>query len=235
MKSFVLLLVAVVSWSACMNLDLTDHGNTCDYNENIRHTLPAEHVSIIRINASAGALNIRQHDTEEVEIHAFACASTRNDLDKINLVTIVDTTEIEITADLSQVRNNASLDLNLWVPGNTQLIIVDGSGEILIENISNDIYLEDGSGAIQIFNVNGWINVTDGSGNIAINNIQDNVTIQADGSGSISISQVAGDVTIGVDGSGNITVSNISGDFRLGQDGSGNVNYANIGGQVYLP
>ncbi len=235
MKIFVLLLVAVLYWSACMHLDLNDQGNTCDFSEDFRRTLPAENVSIIRVNATAGKLFIRQHDGDELEIHAFACASSPSDLDKINLVTTVDSTEIKISADLSQVRNNGSLDLNMQVPRNAQLIITDSSGDILIENINNDIYLDDGSGTIQIYNIDGLVNVIDGSGNIAINNIQANVTIQSDGSGNINISQVAGDVTIGADGSGNIAVSNINGDFSLGQDGSGSVNYANIGGQVYLP
>ncbi len=235
MKLFVLLLVAVLSWSACMNLDLNDHGNTCDFSEDIRRTLPAENISVIRVNAAAGNLLIRQHDMDELNIKAFACASTRSDLDKINLVTIVDTVEIEITADLSRVRNNASLDLELWVPKNARLVIGDGSGDILIENISNDIYLEDGSGNIRINGIDGLVNVTDGSGNIEINNVLGTVTIPADGSGNINIANIDSDVHIGTDGSGNIVVANILGDFRLEQDGSGNVTYTNISGQVYLP
>ena len=235
MKLFVILLMAILSWSACIGLDVNDLGDNCDFSDDIRSSLPAQNVSTIRINAAAGDLVIRQHDADAVDIYGFACASSRSDLDRINLVTEVDSGEIQITADLSRVRNNASLDLSLKVPRHARLIITDSSGDILIENIANDIYLEDGSGNTQIYDVTGWVKMTDGSGNIVMKNIYDNVTIEADGSGNISISNVDGDVYIGEDGSGNIVVTNVSGDFSVGHDDSGNVSYSNIAGQVNLP
>jgi hypothetical protein len=122
------------------------------------------------------------------------------------------------------------VQLEVRVPERLNLIIDDGSGSIVVENVAGNIELDDGSGSILMTNVGGDIEIDDGSGSIAVEGVGGDIFI-GDGSGSIKVRDVAGSVTVD-DGSGSINVSDVEQDLIIEDDGSGSLNFSNIGGRV---
>jgi len=129
------------------------------------------------------------------------------------------------------VKTDASVDLTVRMPKNLALSVSDGSGDMVITNIANDVDVSDGSGSIEISNVSGSLNVSDGSGDILIKSIGSDVKV-SDGSGSIMIDSSDGSVGIS-DGSGDIDTMHISGSVEV-SDGSGSTNINDVGGSVSI-
>jgi len=127
--------------------------------------------------------------------------------------------------------SHASVDLTVRMPKNLALSVSDGSGDMVITNIANDVDVSDGSGSIEISNVSGSLNVSDGSGDILIKSIGSDVKV-SDGSGSIMIDSSDGSVGIS-DGSGDIDTMHISGSVEV-SDGSGSTNINDVGGSVSI-
>lgn len=143
--------------------------------------------------------------------------------------------------------SHASVDLTVRVPSHLLLNVNDGSGDISIVNIKNNVLVNDGSGSISVSKVKGSLEVNDGSGDIRLLNIGNNVTVNdgsgsislntangfvdiRDGSGDINVSAVTGNVTVN-DGSGSTSINNITGNVRI-NDGSGDINVKQVVGKV---
>ncbi len=122
------------------------------------------------------------------------------------------------------------VQLEVRVPEELDLNVDDGSGSIVVENVTGNIKLEDGSGSISMMNVGGNVEIDDGSGSISVEGVRGDLVI-GDGSGSIKVREVAGSVTID-DGSGSINVSDVEQDLIIEDDGSGSLDFSNIGGRV---
>lgn len=122
------------------------------------------------------------------------------------------------------------VQLEVRVPARLGLNIDDGSGSIVVENVSGNIEVDDGSGSITMTNVGGDVKIDDGSGSISVEGVRGDLFI-ADGSGSIRVREVAGSVTVD-DGSGSINVSDVEQDLIIVDDGSGSLIFSNIGGRV---
>ncbi|MBZ9613494.1 DUF4097 family beta strand repeat-containing protein [Rheinheimera maricola] len=112
--------------------------------------------------------------------------------------------------------------------GNLQL--VDGSGDLRISGGAN-VKVEDGSGNLLIEQVSGKLTVDDGSGDLTIRQVAADVMIE-DGSGDIFVSAVGGIVTID-DGSGDINVDGAGG-LTILDSGSGGLKLNAINGPVKI-
>lgn len=124
-----------------------------------------------------------------------------------------------------------SVDLTISMPENISVVIDDGSGDILLNQIKSDVTIDDGSGSINVKNVKGDLAIEDGSGSIDINNIIGNIEVE-DGSGNIEINEVTGKVVVD-DNSGNLRVTN-TGDTVVIEDGSGDILVKNTKGLTIL-
>ncbi|HET8817828.1 MAG TPA: hypothetical protein VFM61_10330 [Pseudidiomarina sp.] len=111
------------------------------------------------------------------------------------------------------------INLVVRVPAELEVEVNDGSGSIVMRDISGDIDIEDGSGSIHVENA-GNVEIDDGSGSITVRNLSGNLNVD-DGSGSMDIENVIGKVTID-DGSGGIVVRNV-GELNIIDAGSGSV------------
>jgi hypothetical protein len=129
------------------------------------------------------------------------------------------------------VRIEARIHLNIQLPINMDVRIVDGSGPIDIANINGKLSIDDDSGDINVTNVTGPIQIEDGSGDIEIEDIQGRLEI-VDGSGQIVIQHVTGDVTI-KDASGGIEVNDIGGSVTI-SDGSGGIDIYRVKKNVFI-
>ncbi len=244
------LFTLIISIMLCSCLALLESENTCEFTESRSVTVDATGAKKIRINAMAGFLKVSGNPKiSEVRVNGTACAPKADLLEEIILEAYSDEDTVIIIAE-SNV-NNVQLDLTIDLPDSIALEIVDysgeinvlqvkslsikdGSGAILVENVTGDVYINDGSGAITLNQIAGNVRLQDGSGAINVKHVTGEVIVD-DGSGGIDISWVGGSVIIHSDGSGNIFVSNVQGDFIVESDGSGSIDYSNIGGRIQLP
>jgi hypothetical protein len=125
----------------------------------------------------------------------------------------------------------ARINLQIVVPGKMNIQIVDGSGEIGVNNILGDLKIDDDSGAIHIENIAGRILIKDGSGDIEIEEVTGSIEI-SDGSGEIAIQHATGDVLIR-DTSGGIEINDIGGNVTV-SDGSGSIDIYRVRKNVYI-
>jgi hypothetical protein len=137
------------------------------------------------------------------------------------------------------------IDVTVRMPAALALSLEDGSGDVSISGLTQQIRVEDGSGELSI-NGGNDVRVTDGSGDIAIQQAQGAVKVD-DGSGDLNISDVKGAVEVS-DGSGDLLISRAgavkiddgSGDISVSdadsltvdESGSGELSYSNIRGRI---
>ncbi len=126
---------------------------------------------------------------------------------------------------------SVGINLTIKVPKNMILDIDDGSGEIIIEDMANEIEIDDGSGDIEIENVIGRLDITDGSGDIRLTNIEGDIRLE-DGSGELTFDNIKGNIDVD-DGSGDVEFEKIIGSIELG-DGSGEINATGIEGDFFI-
>lgn len=215
--------------------------------------IDASGVKIVRIDASAGSLEVVGSATHTIRAGGKACASTTSRLEGIELTAdrrgdeVLIRVEIESTHGSFFRRSYASLDLQVELPLGMNVEIEDGSGGIEISGVgaldiddgsgpitvkdSGAVRIDDGSGGIHLMNIRGDVSIEDGSGEIVVRNVAGSVRVD-DGSGSLEISGAGGDVIIVDDGSGSIRVTDIRGDLRVGDHGSGGLSFDRIDGKV---
>jgi DUF4097 and DUF4098 domain-containing protein YvlB len=186
-----------------------------------------------------------------------ACASSADLLERVTLHIRRDGGDVIIDANMSRDRNDnfrnnayARLDVEIEVParmaaeihdgsGSMDLsnlgavVIEDGSGDIVADNLNGDVEIEDGSGGIRLIDIAGRVKIDDGSGEISLRNVGGLIDID-DSSGEINIRTARNSVRIS-DSSGSIDVSDIDGDFIVMDDGSGGIDYDNVKGRVDIP
>jgi hypothetical protein len=79
-----------------------------------------------------------------------------------------------------------SIDFDITLPENCAMQVVNGSGKVIIQDVSGDIRLKTGSGRIEANGLRGQIALKTGSGRVALTDIAGQVTL-ATGSGRIDI------------------------------------------------
>ena len=192
-------------------------------------SIDASSLSKFDIEAGAGSLIITG-DESATEIKVQADIRTTDDRDYI----------LELDSSGSKARlvakhnshmgywkgSSPTIDLTITMPAGLMLDVDDGSGEIKISNINNELQLDDGSGATRIENVKGDVRIDDGSGELYVKGVEGNLELN-DGSGSLTVHKVTGDVDI-EDGSGELTVRDVSGKVTI-DDGSGGIDVSRAG------
>lgn len=234
------------------------YADSCNYQKDIEFTVDATSAQNLRVDVGAGELSIRgRADTDEVLVTAVACASSRSQLDDMDIRQRSRGSDIEIFTEFEQRRHflswlgsrDAHIDIEMVVPekltlqvddgsgfvtisGVSALSLEDGSGSIEVSDVSGDVYIDDGSGSIDIRNVDGLVSIEDGSGDLKV--IESNeVHIIDDGSGGIRIANITRNVHIEDDGSGGIDIQDIGGDVEIGDAGSGRLNVQGVAGNYH--
>jgi Putative adhesin len=236
--------------SGCIVIDEMDCRHRADRERVV--TAP-EALGQIEVLALAGSLEIRGREgATEIRVAGVACARRERDLEGIDIATRTAGDRVVIEAVIPEAarRRGARLDLTLDLPPGARLVVDDGSGDVVIENVAA-VSLEDGSGDLQLDRVPGDVAIVDHSGDIALSGVGSvrvddgsgdvtirdaaAVTISDDGSGDLEIRDVSGDVVVLDDGSGDIEVSNVGGSLRIEDDGGGDVDYSGVAGPVDVP
>ncbi len=223
----------LLSCSACViQLEPNDFSD-CIVSEQLSLEFDLRQATRIKLEAGAGSLIIQPGATDStVSINGTACARSHEDLQKIKLRSNIIGGELIITAEAPV---SGKFDLIVSVPDSLPIDVSDSSGDVLVEDLVNDVYIRQGSGNLNIREITGSIRLNDGSGNIGVRGISGDVVIDRDGSGNIGIERVGGSVIVHEDGSGNIDVRQVQGDFILERDGSGSVFFSDVAGRIVLP
>ena len=212
------------------------------YRESRNLELPAAGIRSLSVRCGAGGLSLIGIDgTDSIKVLA-EIESEGADKEEFQLLA-----DKVIQLDLRQEFDQALLlsevlslplvnfetrvHLNIQLPANMNVRIVDGSGSIDIMNIFGNLSIEDDSGAINVGNITGRIVIEDGSGDIEIEDVRGQLQI-VDGSGQIVIRHITGDVTIN-DASGGIEVNDIGGSVTV-SDGSGSIDIFRVTKNVFI-
>lgn len=243
----------VIILAAVLSLATVAHAD-CDHSRTLTTSpIDGAGVNVVRIDASAGSLDVVGTATGSIRAGGKACGSTPSRLDGIELTSERRGDEVLIRVDIDSARGlfftrtYAYLDLKVELPEGMEVEIDDGSGEINVSGVgpldiddgsgsitvrdSGTTRIDDGSGSIELVDITGDVSIEDGSGEIEIERVSGNVRID-DGSGSMEIVGIGGDVIIEDDGSGSIRVTDVKGDLRVGDHGSGGISFDRIDGKV---
>lgn len=230
----------------------------CDFTADREASIDLSGATLIEIDAAAGELKVMgRSGLAQVRVQGEACASSKDLLEGIQIVTKRSGDKVRIIAEIPEAgwslrSTTARLNLKIEVPNNVALRIddssgamelsdiaaaevEDSSGEIVAKNIGGRLKIDDSSGSIRVTEVDGDVIINDGSGSIDLRGVRGSVMIDEDGSGSIEIVDVDSDVMVREDGSGSIRVKQVGGDFTVRRDGSGGIDYHEVGGRVDVP
>jgi len=219
-SKFVIATVLTLSLSGCV----TVNAKSLDFKEIKNLNLSAKKLTQLNIDAAAGYLKIIGDDSIS-DIQVTANIEAYNDDFKLSLKSKGGYAELVADANpdnhINWGSNNAKIDLIVRLPSNMRLKVKDGSGEITIHQIKNDVEIDDGSGSMKITDIQGNLKIDDGSGSMVINQVSGDIKID-DGSGSMNIEKVGGTLNI-EDGSGNMDITDVFGLVTI-DDGSGDIN-----------
>jgi DUF4097 and DUF4098 domain-containing protein YvlB len=239
---------------------LAQHDDDCRHEAQRNTTIAVQDAKRLVVEAGSGSLKIvGKPGISHVRVSGRACASSAELLEQITLRSNRSGGDIVIEANMRDRRDNdwsfrdnqyARLDVEIEVPARMAaeihdgsgsidlsnlgaLVLEDGSGDIVADNLNGDVDIEDGSGGIRLVDVAGRVKIDDGSGEITLRNVGGLIDID-DSSGEIDIRVARNTVRIS-DSSGSIDVSDVAGDFIVMDDGSGSIDYDNVKGKVDIP
>jgi len=228
----------------------------CRYEAERRISVPAGSVSLLRLRAGSGSLQVRGVEgLGAIEAVGRVCASQEDFLEDLQISSEVEGSALVVEThypDWSQWGGGnryARIDLTVEVPlglaaeiqdgsgeleisGLGSLDLQDGSGEAILTGILGDLTVRDGSGELVLRDVSGRIHVEDGSGEILLENAGSDVEIH-DSSGEMQIRGVGGTLTL-QDSSGDVDVEDVTGSVRIVRDGSGGIAVRGVGGDFVV-
>jgi hypothetical protein len=229
----------------------------CDFTAERTATLSASGLQLARIEARSGSLRIEgKAGLTEIRARGTACASSRQLLDGIRLVSRRAGTEGEMIVEMPETDGmgnySMALDLVIEVPESLGLDVTDSSGDLEIRNVGG-LTLKDSSGEVEIADVRGSLDVDDSSGNVEVDgvrgdvrlrdssgdvdvrNVTGSVLVENDSSGNLDFTDVGGDVEVANDSSGDIAVARVRGHFTVRRDSSGAIRSRDVAGAVSIP
>jgi hypothetical protein len=205
-------------------------------------SLSAGGIDTLEVNCGAGSFKIQgasgrekiiitaEIEVEEpgqIKIEEFLQTNVQLTLEKQANKAVLQSNIIEA----AKLQVEARINLQIDIPRNINVKIIDGSGPIRVNQMDSDVNIDDDSGSIKIKNIVGKVSIADSSGSIDIDDIQGNVFVN-DGSGKIRIDYIQGDVQV-KDGSGSISILDVDGNINL-TDGSGSIDIRDVKKNVYI-
>ena len=243
---------------SCAGLLLAATGSAqeeCAFEAQRSATVSVAGARALLVEVGAGSLRVEgRPGLTEVRVSGRACASSQALLGQVDVNAdrrgdVVRVTTPEADNDFRD-GEYARLHLVVEVPAGIEADISDGSGsaeirglgparvhdgsgDLLLEEMTGLLEIEDGSGAIVVNGVDGDVVVEDGSGEIRIDDVRGSASIE-DGSGSVHLSRVGRNARVD-DSSGDIEVDGVGGDFIVGNDSSGSIRHGGVRGRVDVP
>jgi hypothetical protein len=205
-------------------------------------SLSAGGIDTLEVNCGAGSFSIRGASGQEkikivaeieveepgqINFEEFLQTNVQLTLEKQGNKAVLQSDIIKAAT----LQIEARINLQIEIPQNINVKIIDGSGPIRVNQLNADVNIDDDSGSIKIKSIVGKVSIADSSGSIDIDDIQGNVFVN-DGSGKISIDYIKGDVQV-KDGTGSISILDVDGNINL-TDGSGSIDIRDVKKNVYI-
>ena len=173
-----------------------------------------------------------------VEVHARACASNADDLQKLVLNhrrdgdrLVIDNGPDPSSFSFSLFGSHyAYMDVEIRLPASLAVEVDNGSGDVDARDLHSLRY-ESGSGDLDVNNVAAELIADVGSGDIEGADIG-SLHLQDVGSGDVNLRDIHGDADIDDVGSGDVTLRTVEGSVRVGEIGSGDVELRAVSGDV---
>ena len=148
------------------DIDQIFSGSAFDYSDELRQTFPKG--GSLHINDDRGAItvNVGDNDTIKVSVRKQVHADRQQDADSYNAktkpqITVVDT-NVTLNANTEGAGNKGvSADLDIYVPRNTDLVIVSRSGDVTITGMKGSVEVN--------HQRKGEVDVNDHTGSIVLN------------------------------------------------------------------
>jgi DUF4097 and DUF4098 domain-containing protein YvlB len=229
---------------------------SCSATKTINEELSLQGISLLRVNALAGYLEIRPSTDKSVHFSGRSCSDEEEWLQHMTVDVERSDQVLELTViipydDADFDASYAYMDIDLEIPENLPTEIRDSSGDINTEQVSitsiddssgnirvrdnnTSLTIKDSSGRIEVRELRGDLEIADSSGDIDVFDIKGNVTIPRDSSGDIDIETVTGTVVVGRDGSGDIDIQDVKLNVEIGSDGSGSIKVLEVEGAVTI-
>ncbi len=115
---------------------------------------------------------------------------------------------------------SAQIDLELWVPRETNVTVDAGSGPVRVRGIRGRLRVDVGSGEILVEEAEGNFELETGSGDVTLRAVSGRSRVET-GSGAVVVEGFRGSLT-GETGSGEVSIARLRGDLEL-ETGSGSV------------
>jgi DUF4097 and DUF4098 domain-containing protein YvlB len=227
---------------ACLLLAAAARGDDCKIAADRTASSPLTGIERIEIETQAGDLHvIGAPGATTAEARGKACASGDDMLEGITLEMERADKVLRITAKTpggSMLRmfgrsSYARLDLNITIPANLPVTLVDTSGDLEVASVAA-LDLKDDSGDILVHDIARDVAIDDDSGDLTVTNVKGNVTLK-DKSGDIKVRNVGGTVEVTSDGSGDIDVQEVARGLIVRSDSSGELNFSGVRGNVEIP
>jgi hypothetical protein len=237
-------------------------GTACKFTAERHSEIDVAGAHSIVIHAGAGDLKIQGRNAgAKVSVRGKACASRQELLEQTLVKVERDGDVIRVSTQIPGDKAGASnlwganspyLDLDVDLPAELPISLVDSSGDVVISHVAGgsirdssgdlqvadvggDLDVLDSSGDIGIGDVRGKLTLEDSSGDMKLRNIRGDINVKADSSGDISVTDAGANVTIDSDGSGDVEVEGAAGNFTLGRKGSGDVHVHAVRGTTSIP
>ena len=193
-------------------------------------SLDSAELAKLEVNSGAGDLRIKGEDTA-TQISVTATIGGRYiEPEDYTLYLREHGDRAFLYAHLNEgYRGNGYIDLQVEVPSQLRLRVLDKSGDTKINNMQNGVWVEDSSGNLDLNTISGGVTVKDTSGDTHLTTINGNVNVN-DGSGDLVLTTVNGNVVVD-DGSGDINVKTVLGNLDI-EDGSGDIEAYGISGTM---
>lgn len=122
---------------------------------------------------------------------------------------------------------DAHADLRVIVPKGKRVSVYLGVGEVKIENVDGDLYVDVSAAPVTSTGTRGTLSLDTGSGEVRVTDAQGNVDLDT-GSGSVEVTNVRGDHLSMDTGSGRVRGSDVSVNEMELDTGSGSIRLARV-------
>lgn len=150
-----------------------------------------EHPRIL-LNNAAGTITIRRGEQHFVTVAATKRASGIGvSHEKMHMQYSQQGDTLNVTTSIAWnvfQLGMRSFDLDITLPENSSMQVVNGSGRVLLQDVSGDIRLKTGSGRIEVNNVQGRLALKTGSGRVEMTGVSGEVLVTT-GSGRMTLEQ----------------------------------------------
>jgi len=185
-------LVAGAGWFAARSINLEPFVVSGTDHERLQQTFQVGDAPTLDIENFAGSITIRSGSSGVIEVTAVKKASNRARLNQIEIDMGQTDDGLWIETRTRPPVSNMSVDLDIRVPANTDLVVDTGAGTVYVDGVTAPIDIESGAGQVDIRDAEGPARVQIGAGQILYDGAPSGDCRFHTGAGEIRLSVPAG-------------------------------------------